>query len=100
MKNSCHLFFETLGTKLKIDIISLLRKNSLSVNEISDMLNEERSKISHALLSLLACGFVHVKKDGKRRIYSLNKETIIPLLDLLEKHIKKHCKVCVKNKPE
>jgi DNA-binding transcriptional ArsR family regulator len=80
MKADYHLFFETLGTELKLDKI-----------------NEERSKVSHALLSLHDCVFVNVRKEGKRRIYSLNKDTIEPLLNLVEKHVNKYCKVCKKS---
>ncbi|MDO8741098.1 MAG: ArsR family transcriptional regulator [Candidatus Woesearchaeota archaeon] len=97
-KSKCYLFFETLGTKLKLDIIEKLRDSPLSVNGLSKQLAQERSKVSHALLSLYECGFVDVKKEGKSRIYSLNKETILPLLSLIEKHVKKYCKVCRKLK--
>ena len=93
MKNP-HIFFETLGTKLKIDILARLKRSSLSVNELSEQLNQERSKVSHALRSLLACNFVKVKKDGRQRIYSLNSDTITPLFDLVEEHLRKYCKVC------
>lgn len=98
MKEKCHLFFETLGTGLKISIISELKNGSLSVNELSKKLNQERSKVSHALKSLLECGFVSVKNKSRERIYSLNTDTIIPLLSLVEKHVKKYCKVCKKTR--
>lgn len=96
MKNKCNLFFETLGTELKIDILIKLREGSLIVNELSTQLGQERSKISHALKSLLECSFVRVENSGRERIYSLNADTVIPLLDLIEKHIKKYCKICKK----
>jgi len=94
MKNKCYLFFETLGTRLKVDIIIKLKEKSFSVTELSKQLSQERSKVSHALKSLLECGFVEVKNKGQERIYSLNIDTIIPLLNLVEKHVKKYCKVC------
>jgi DNA-binding transcriptional ArsR family regulator len=97
MKRSpCHLFFETLATELKIDIIERLREGPLSVGELSESLGQERSKVSHALLSLRECGFVEVERKGKQRVYSLNKKTIVPLLNLVEKHIKNHCRICRK----
>ena len=96
MKDGCHLFFETLGTRLKTDIILKLKEKPLSVVELAKNFNQERSNVSHALISLLDCGFVNVRKDSKRRIYSLNKDTILPLLNLVDKHIKKYCKVCKK----
>jgi len=94
MKNKYHLFFETLGTGLKISIISELKRESLTVNNLSKKLDQERSKVSHALKSLLECAFVSVKKKGRERIYSLNTDTTIPLLSIVEKHVKKYCKVC------
>ena len=96
MKGKCPLFFETLGTGLKIDLIFQLKKRPLSVKQLSENLKEERSKVSHALISLLECGLVRVRKEGKSRIYILNKDTILPLLNLVEKHIKKYCKICKK----
>lgn len=101
MKYKCHLFFQTLGTKLKIDIIFKLKEKPLGVVELAKELNQERSKVSHALLFLSDCDFVKVRPSGKKRIYSLNDDTILPLLDLVEKHMKKHCKTCkkkIKNK--
>ena len=96
MKNNCHLFFETLGTRLKVDIIIRLKEKPLSVSELSKNLNKERSRVSHALNTLLECGFVRVKKAGKRRIYYLNTDTIMPLLNIVEKHVKKYCRICRK----
>ncbi len=98
MRDKCHSFFETLGTRLKIDIILKLKERPLRVTDLSEKLNQERSKVSHALISLLDCGFVNIRKDGKKRIYYLNKNTILPLLNLVEKHTKKYCEVCKKTK--
>lgn len=96
MENNCHLFFETLGTKLKINLLLQLKENPQSVAELAKELGEERSKVSHALLSLLECNFVKVEENGKNRVYSLNKDTIFPLLNLVEKHMKNYCKICRK----
>ncbi len=75
-------------------IITQLKERSLNVNELSKQLGQERSKVSHSLKSLLECSFVEVKKNGRERVYSLTTDTIIPLLNLVEKHIDKYCKVC------
>jgi len=92
---SCyHVFFRTLGSELKTDIITALKEKSSGVNVIARTVNQERSKVSHALKPLLDCGFVFVEKYGRNRIYSLNKDTILPLLNLIEKHTKKYCKMC------
>lgn len=91
-KNTYHLFFTNLANELKISIIISLRKKSKNVTELSKDLEIEQSKISHALASLRCCNIVNVEQKGKQRVYSLNKKTIIPMLDLIDKHAKTHCK--------
>ena len=42
---------------------------------------------------------LEVEQKGKQRIYSLNKDTIVPLMQLVEKHVSKFCgKECSKRK--
>jgi len=84
-------FFETVSNKIRLRIIELLQYKPLSVNEICKALGEEQSKVSHNLKCLLDCHFIEVKKEGKKRIYSLNKDTIVPLLKIVDKHVKKYC---------
>lgn len=89
--NKYHVFFTNLSNPLKIEIILCLRNKSASVNELSKVLKVEQSKLSHALASLRCCNIVEVKQEGKQRIYSLNKRTILPMLDLIDKHAKTFC---------
>jgi len=95
---SYNLFFETISNKLRLDIVELLRKQPLTVGGIAKSLNEEQSKISHNLKKLKDCHFVEAKRQGKNMLYSLNKGTIVPLLNLVESHVEKHCKKCGKVK--
>jgi len=87
-----HIFFTNLANPLKINIIESLRKKEKNVTKLSKELNIEQSKISHALSSLRCCNIVKVKQKGKSRIYFLNKQTIIPMLNLIDKHSKTFCK--------
>ncbi len=98
MKSMCHLFFETLATKLKIDTILKLKEQPMCVNDLAKAIGHERSKVSHALKSLESCGFVRARKEGKNRIYSLNRETMLPLLRLIDRHVKKYCRRCKNEK--
>jgi len=94
MKNKYHIFFGNLANPLKVDIISELKKGPRPVLELARGLNVEQSKLSHALASLKCCSIVQVKQQGKKRIYNLNKETILPMLKLIDKHESKFCKKC------
>ena len=92
MNNSAyHIFFTNLANPLKIEIISALKEKGSSVGELSEKLKVEQSKISHALALLKKCKIVRMEQNGKKRIYSLNKETIIPMLKLIDKHSKSFC---------
>jgi DNA-binding transcriptional ArsR family regulator len=87
-----HIFFRNLANPLKINIISALKEKESSVGELSEKLKVEQSKISHALALLKRCKIVNSKQEGKQRIYSLNKKTIIPMLKMIDEHSKSFCK--------
>jgi len=94
-----HIFFTNLANPFKIKIISALKEKESSVGELSEKLKVDQSKLSHALALLKKCKIVNMKQEGKQRIYFLNKETIIPLLELIDKHAKENCacELCDKN---
>ncbi len=89
---SYNIFFSNLANPLKIGIILSLREKEKNVTEIVKDLVVEQSKISHALQSLKCCNIVNMKQKGKERVYSLNKDTIVPMLELINKHAFVHCK--------
>ena len=85
-------FFQNFSNKTKLDIILTLKEKPLSVTKITEKLGEEQSKISHNLKKLAACRILNVKQKGKQRIYSLNKDTVMPILNLVTEHVRCHCK--------
>ena len=89
--NTYHVFFRNLANPVKISIISALKEKESSVSELAQKLKIEQSKLSHALASLNHCNIVNVKQEGKKRVYSLNKTTIVPMLKLIDKHKCKYC---------
>jgi ArsR family transcriptional regulator, zinc-responsive transcriptional repressor len=96
-----NVFFKNLANPLKIKIILELRKSEMNVTDLSRVLSVEQSKVSHALILLKNCNIVRVSRKGKERIYFLNKDTIIPMLKLIDKHAQsfcdcKECKGCRK----
>lgn len=88
---SYNMFFDTISSGIRMKIMNLLMTRPMSVNEICKNLDEEQSKISHNLKKLINCNVIEVKKEGKSRIYSLNKKTMVPLMKLVEKHVKTYC---------
>ena len=93
-KKTYHIFFSRLSNPVRIEIISALREKEMSVNELCKKLKIEQSKLSHALGSLRCCNIVQSKVEGKKRIYYLNRDTILPILKIIDKHEKTFCKNC------
>ena len=93
MKNvSLDHFFATLSSPRRVEILQLLdRRGPTNVTVIAASLAIEQSAISHCLTKLLDCHFVDVRRDGKERIYSLNAQTIKPLLRQIEQHVEQYC---------
>ena len=87
-----HIFFKNLANPLKVKIILELRKSEMNVTDLSRALEVEQSKVSHALMLLKRCNIVKVERKGKERIYSLNKDTIIPMLKLIDEHSRSFCR--------
>ncbi len=88
---SYNLFFEVIANNTRLKIIDALLDSEKCVSEICKEVGEEQSKISHNLKKLERCHFVYARRDGKKRIYSLNKKTIEPLIRLVEKHVSGYC---------
>ena len=91
-------FFQVLANPTNQKIISALQTRSQNVSEIIKSTGIEQSKASHALKRMFECKIVEVTRDGKQRVYSLNKETIIPILEMVDRHAIKMCKSCPKIK--
>jgi DNA-binding transcriptional ArsR family regulator len=87
----CYKFFTVLGNPTRLAALEALMNGPKSVTEISETLQQEQSMISHNLRPLIDCRFVKVKRDGKRRIYSINQETLDPLFKVVENHAVSFC---------
>jgi DNA-binding transcriptional ArsR family regulator len=95
IKKSYRTFFKTLASKNRLKIIHFLQeRGAKNVSDIVEGTKLEQTLVSHNLKRLLNCHFVEVKKNGKERVYSLNKDTIQPLLALMDKHVNTYCVNC------
>lgn len=84
-------FLTTLSSKTRLSIIHSLKDNPKNVTQLTSELKIHQTTVSHSLKRLLDCGFVFVERNGKERVYSLNKKTIHPLLKLMEEHVDNYC---------
>ena len=96
--DTCHLFFSTLANPTRLAILETLHDGPKNVAELAKLLSHERSMISHNLKPLEDCAFVFSERQGKNRIYRVNKEIIEPLFELFNFHSSKYCpngRVCL-----
>jgi len=91
------IFFGTLFSESRLKIINLLRKKMRNVSEIVEIIGADQTVVSHDLARLKNCGFVVSEINGKFRNYKLNEKTILPLMELIDKHMTEFCIHILKN---
>ena len=91
MYEAYKIFFGTLCSESRLRIINLLRKGKKNVSELMIELGSDQTAVSHDLARLKKCGFVKSEIDGKYRYYSLNEETIKPVMEMIDKHMSQFC---------
>ena len=91
LATTCYRFFNNLANPTRLATLEQLMNKPMSVNELAEALGQEQSMISHNLKPLLQCKFVTIQKQGKQRIYSVNKKTIASLFKIVENHAENFC---------
>jgi DNA-binding transcriptional ArsR family regulator len=91
LSETCYRFFVNLANPTRLAVLEQLMKKPMSVNELAESLGQEQSMVSHNLKPLLECNFVYIERDGKKRIYFANKETIGALFKAVENHAQNFC---------
>ena len=86
-----YLIFSTLANRTRLAIIDVLKDGRKSISEISAALEQEENIISHNLKPLEKSAVVLSEGSGKKKLYSLNREIIAPLSELLAFHVSKYC---------
>lgn len=89
--NLCYGFFSTLANPTRLAIIEKLEEGPMNVTGLVDALGQEQSMVSHNLRPLVRCKLVRVRREGKQRVYSLNHETLDPIVKSVELHAEKFC---------
>lgn len=87
----CYGFFSTLANPTRLAIIEKLGVGPMNVSELVEALGQEQSMVSHNLRPLVRCKLVHVEREGKHRVYSLNHVTLDPIVKAVELHAERFC---------
>ncbi len=89
---SYYFFFQALSNRTRLAIIESLRDGPKNVTELYNELKLEQSRVSHHLRCLKFCGFVSNLQNGKTKVYSLNEETLAPVLKIADEHVEKYAR--------
>ena len=85
------LFFQALANQSRMQVLNLLREEGpMNVSQICEGLGLEQTLVSHSLKCLTFCGLVKSTPEGKSRIYSINDLTVLPLLRVVDNHLKNY----------
>jgi DNA-binding transcriptional ArsR family regulator len=71
--------FETLADPTRRRIVEALRGGEQAVSEIVDRMHIHQSGVSRHLRILSDAGFVRVRPEGQKRLYSLRPEPFVEL---------------------
>jgi DNA-binding transcriptional ArsR family regulator len=67
-------FFQTLADPSRLQIVEALLTGERAVNDLVARMDIHQSGVSRHLRILEEAGFVHMRPDGPRRLYSLRPE--------------------------
>jgi DNA-binding transcriptional ArsR family regulator len=84
-------FFSALANRTRLAIIDVLKEDAKTLSEISNSLKHEPKIVRQNLEVLEHCIIVLSESSGEEKRYSLNKEVLEPLSELLAFHTSKHC---------
>ena len=86
-----YLFFSTLANRTRLAIIDVLREGPKNISGISEALEQDETTVSYNLKRLEHSAFLRSEGSGKEKLYSLNREIVEPLSELLAFHTNKYC---------
>ena len=66
--------FQTLADPIRLRIVETLRDGEQAVNDLVDRVEIHQSGVSRHLRILQEAGFVRVRPEGQKRLYSLRPE--------------------------
>lgn len=80
--------FKAFSNATRIRILYVLKKQALTVSEISDLLAMSQSAISHQLKELKMARLVTYQKKGRKVYYQLDDHHIHEIFDTAVEHVK------------
>jgi DNA-binding transcriptional ArsR family regulator len=89
----CSKFFSALANRLRVRILQELSLGPMTVNQLSEKLDAERTLVSHNLAMLARADLVSFAKAGKTRVYSANEFVVPYVFFLMERVVCSRCSI-------
>ncbi|MEP0265415.1 metalloregulator ArsR/SmtB family transcription factor [Dokdonia sp.] len=78
--------FQAIADPIRRDIIEILAKEALTVNEVAENFDISRPAISKHLKILKECGIVATNQQGRERLYEIKPQNLIPAFLWIEQY--------------
>lgn len=82
--------FKALSNQTRIKILFALKQQTLTVTEISHILDMSQSAISHQLKELKMARLVKNHKKGREMLYQLDDEHVHQIFEMAMEHVKEN----------
>ncbi len=79
--------FKAFGDPTRVQILSLLQKKELCVNEIAEAVELSQSAISHQLRILKQMHLIKYRREGKNILYSQADDHVRTILEMGLEHV-------------
>ncbi|AXI26994.1 MULTISPECIES: ArsR/SmtB family transcription factor [Gemella] len=86
-RDKVYNFLNLIADKRRIDIIYLIMKKRLCVQDIAEIINETVANTSYHLQQLKKGNIVKAEKEGKEVFYSLSDKHVYEILENVLEHI-------------
>ncbi|GAB1858731.1 metalloregulator ArsR/SmtB family transcription factor [Flavobacteriaceae bacterium MHTCC 0001] len=80
--------FQAIADPIRRDIIDLVSKESLSINEIAENFKISRPAVSKHLKILNECGIIKINKEGRERFCVIQPKNLLPAFLWIEQYQK------------
>lgn len=76
--------FQAIADPVRREIIGLIAKEPLTVNEIAENFSITRPGVSKQIKFLIECGLVKTRQKGRERYCEIQPEGLLPVLEWLD----------------
>lgn len=80
--------FQAIADPIRRDIIEIVSKEPLSVNEVAEQFEISRPAISKHLKILSECGIIEINKKGRERLCMIQPKNLMPAYLWIEQYQK------------